>query len=167
MDKLTRIPKGQGNAKLVIDHALVAKVTCDDTNGAYALGEIIVPPKSSPPLHKHESLESFYILQGSFEFDTIENDVLKTTQAHVGDTIHVPSGVAHTFRNVGTQEGKMLGIVQPGEMARFFDKIGKPYHGEKLEAKKRPSLISLVKIGFLAKKYGIKFVRSPKKSTKI
>lgn len=156
------VKKGEGKKIKIIDHVLVSKISCEDTNGAYASGEIIVPSGASPPLHSHEAVETFYVLEGEFTFESVEEGKLKETVAKSGDTFHVASNVPHTFRNSGKVEGKMLGLVQPGKMAEFFDKIGMPYNGEKLVAGK-PNLWQIIKFGFLAKKYGIKFVKRPKK----
>jgi quercetin dioxygenase-like cupin family protein len=154
--------KDTGDAQLVIDHVLVTKLKAEQTGNAYALGEIIVPPGSSPPLHSHEPQETFYVIEGSFVFQTLENNELKEIIAEAGDVIHVSSNEVHTFKNVGEVTGKLLGLVQPTGMEKFFEKIGTPYHGGPIIAKK-PSIFQMLKIGLVARKFGIKFVKAPKK----
>lgn len=156
--------KDEGDARLVIDHVLVTKLKAAQTGNAYALGEIIVPAGSSPPLHSHEAQETFYIIEGSFVFSTIENGELKEVRAEAGDVIHITSHEVHTFKNVGLNTGKILGLVQPSGMEQFFEKIGTPYHGEPIVPKK-PSIFQMIKIGLVARKFGIKFVKVPKKKS--
>lgn len=71
--------------------------TAKDTNGAYLLIEVYLPPNGDgPPLHYHdEFVEQFTIINGMLTVTVGE-------QEHVlgaGDTITAPIGTAHTFNN--------------------------------------------------------------------
>lgn len=156
------VKKGEGKKLLIIDHVVVNKVCPEDTANAYALAEIIVPPGSSPPLHKHAPQETFYVLEGTFSFSTMDEGNYKEMRAEVGDVVHVPANEIHTFTNVGTGVGRLLGLVAPTGLEKFFDSIGKPYVDGPIKAKK-PSIFQMVKIGVLAKKFGITFVRAKRK----
>lgn len=155
--KLLHKKSGEGESKLIVDHVVQNKLNAEETNSAYAVAEIIVPPLGGPPLHKHEPQESFYIIEGVFEFSSDSESFM----ANKGDFVHVPSNVPHTFKNIGASDGKMLGWLAPTGMEKFFDSVGKPYNGEPLKAKK-PSLWQMLKFGLAARKYGISFVK-PKK----
>src|SRR5262245_8467528 len=59
---------GDGRRVGVLDAHSTFKVLSEQTGGAYALLEQIVPPGGGPPLHVHRhETEIFYILQGQFE----------------------------------------------------------------------------------------------------
>ncbi len=159
---IKHIKKDEGKKLLIIDHVVVNKVCPEDTGNVYALAEIIVPPGSSPPLHKHAPQETFYILEGTFSFATFNEGNYMEARAEVGDVVHVPANEIHTFKNIGTKVGRLLGLVAPTGLEKFFDSIGKPYVDGPIKAKK-PSIFQMVKIGVLAKKFGITFVRANKK----
>src|SRR3989344_5637755 len=148
----------EGKKTLVFDHVLIEKVKADDSGKVYGMGEIIVPPKAGPPMHKHEAQETFYILDGEFVFRTIEDGKVKKIEASKGDVVHVPSNVEHTFSNQSDKEARLLGLMNPTGLEEFFEKIGRPYNGEPLVSS-RPSVWQMLKIGFLAKRFGVKFVK--------
>ena len=147
----------EGDSHIIVDHLVTSKLKAAQTNNTYAVGEIRVPPQAGPPLHKHEPQETFYILEGAFEFTTDTDTLI----AQKGDLIHVPSNVPHTFKNISEQEGRILGFLSPVGMEQFFERVGVPYKGQPLTAKK-PSLWQMLKFGLAAKRYGISFVK-PKK----
>ena len=153
---LKHIKKGEGKALQIIDHVLVEKLNKKDTSESYGLGEIVVPVNAGPPLHSHAPQETFYVIDGNFTFYTMEGEAITKTEVSSGDVVHIPPATIHTFKNTGQTEGKLLGIASPTNLEEFFDSIGTPYEGKKLAAKK-PGPWSLLKIGFLAKKYGVKF----------
>jgi quercetin dioxygenase-like cupin family protein len=78
------------------------------------------PPGGGPPPHSHENEdETFFVLEGEYE-------VLVEGVAHrlsAGDAIHAIRGSVHTFRNVGTVEGKMLVSVVPGGFENYLEEI--------------------------------------------
>lgn len=159
---IKHVKKDEGKKILIIDHVLVNKICAEDTGDAYAVAEIIVPVGSSPPLHKHAPQETFYVLEGSFSFTTLVNGISQEIKTEVGDVVHVPGNEIHTFVNTGSGTGRLLGLVAPTGMEKFFESIGKPYEGGPIKAKK-PSILQMIKIGVLAKKFGITFVRNKKK----
>jgi mannose-6-phosphate isomerase-like protein (cupin superfamily) len=83
----------------------------------YAIIDVSSPPMGGPPLHRHSREdESFYILEGEFDFETDG----KLYHAGPGCSMSLPRGRPHRFQNVGSTSGRMLSIVQPAGFERFF-----------------------------------------------
>jgi len=79
-----------------------------------------VPPGAGPPPHSHRNEdETFFILQGEFEFT--ENGA--TVKRRAGESFHARRGAVHGFRNSGTSQGKVLVFVAPAGIDRFFEEI--------------------------------------------
>jgi quercetin dioxygenase-like cupin family protein len=90
---------------------VTCKITSDQTSGAYSLFEITTQPGDGPPPHvQHWEDESFYVLEGEYEF----LDEGRTIRAGVGSLIYVPRGILHTHKNVGEGPGRMLVSQTPG-----------------------------------------------------
>lgn len=90
----------------------------------YAVFEERVPPLGGPPPHSHPDEEIFYVVQGEFEF--ILNDLNQPFRVLPGSVVHVPSHALHTFKNVGTTQGKMVVLLNEGRLLDYFREIGTP-----------------------------------------
>lgn len=64
------------------------------------------PPGSGPGLHRHPYEETFILEQGTVRF-TVGDDQL---EAHAGDVVVVPAGVAHAFVNVGAKPMRSINV---------------------------------------------------------
>jgi putative ABC transport system substrate-binding protein len=74
-------------------------------------------PASGPPLHIHRAEdEFFYVLHGEFAWQL--GDCITVTPA--GSFVFIPKDMVHTFQNVGTEPGVLLGGVTPGGFEGFF-----------------------------------------------
>jgi len=93
-------------------------IDSETTGGAYELMRFDAPAGASPPPHRHRHEdENFLIVEGRFEVS-----IDGTTHAvGPGDTLHLPRGKAHTFRNVGESMGSFLCWVVPGNLGGFFE----------------------------------------------
>lgn len=96
---------------------IVCKVRGSETFGRYAIVE-----ETSPPLnvmfsffHRHTE-KIYYVLEGQYEA-AIGN---KTFPVSTGDTITVPCGTKHHFRNLSPCDSKLLIIIMPGGFENFF-----------------------------------------------
>ncbi len=90
---------------------LTLKLGAAQTGGALSLFESRTNPGDGPPTHVHRREdETFIVLEGRFEF--VANGAAR--QAKPGDTIHVPRGVPHSFRNLGPGPGRMYILLTPG-----------------------------------------------------
>jgi quercetin dioxygenase-like cupin family protein len=110
-------PPGDGRKVGVIGGESTFKVLSEQTGGAYAVLEQLVPPGHGPPLHVHRhETEIFYILEGTFEMRLAD----KTIPAPAGTMVVGPRDIPHTFKNVGPSTGKLLLTVIPGHFANYF-----------------------------------------------
>lgn len=90
----------------------------EQTSGALAALDVLVPPGEGPPLHAHRAEdECVYVLGGDLRFKV--GDEVTATPA--GSFVFIPRGLPHCFQNVGEQEARMLITFAPAGMERFFD----------------------------------------------
>jgi quercetin dioxygenase-like cupin family protein len=100
-------------------HALL--LTGAQTGGAYTIVEVTVLPGSGPPLHLHrDEDEAFIVLEGEFEFAAAG----ETVRVRAGGTIAVARGTPHKFTAVGPSPGRLVGVVRPAGLERFFAEAG-------------------------------------------
>lgn len=150
---VAHVAPGEGRRSLwVLDELVTYKIPSQQTGGAYSLFEITTEPGGGPPLHvQHREDESFYVLQGEFEF-AVEG---RTISAGVGSLIYVPKGTPHAHKNVAEGVGKMLVSQTPGGLyEHFFEAVGKPADsdGRPLVCEGQPDTANVVKV---AAEYGI------------
>jgi quercetin dioxygenase-like cupin family protein len=50
----------------------------------------------------------------------------RTLSASAGSVVYCPRGVLHGFRNVGTTPSRMVVIITPGGLEKFFEEVGDP-----------------------------------------
>lgn len=95
-------------------------LTGNDTNGQFSQYEMIVPPGAGAPPHVHEQDdETFFVIDGDFEF-------LCGDQVHrgsAGTSVFLPRHIPHTFRNVGDAAGRILATATPAGHEFFFEDI--------------------------------------------
>ncbi len=122
--EVTHVPEGEGKTVWTVGTDLITfKATGEDTGGAFALFDSLVLPGGGPPPHVHtREAESFYVLEGEFEF-LAEYEWIKAVP---GSFIHVPRGALHTLRNVGSGVGRLLTLVAPAGLEKFFEEVGVP-----------------------------------------
>lgn len=92
------------------------------TQGRYALIDMLIPPGGGPPRHRHNFEEMFHVLAGRFEI-TLRDEV---SVAEPGMTVNVPANVPHRFRNLSDEHGRLLCLVSPAGLERFFAEFGDP-----------------------------------------
>lgn len=124
---LSLVAASEGENILVITDLLTVKVQSEDTKGMYAVTEVSTPPQGGPPgLHRHPSQETFYILEGTVRFDTMQDGQPHSLEVTPGSVVHIPSMTWHNYKNIGATPSKMLAILQPGDMLDFFRELGIP-----------------------------------------
>jgi len=120
---VTHVLPGEGKPLYLVGDLYTFKATGEETNGAFALWEAMIPPQAGPPPHIHRREdESFYVLEGEIEF--LEGD--RTFLAGAGSFVHVPRGILHRFKNVGTTPARALLMVTPAGLEKMFEEIGTP-----------------------------------------
>ena len=118
-----QLANGEGRAFWLLTDLFTFKVAGNDTNGALTVAEVAAGPELGPPPHIHwDSDESFYILEGTFDF-SLEGKVFT---AAAGAFVHLPRGVVHTHRAGGGASARALVIQTPAGVERFIEEAGKP-----------------------------------------
>jgi quercetin dioxygenase-like cupin family protein len=111
---------GEGKVVGVLRDQSTFKVLSEETGGAYAILEQKIPAGHGPPLHVHRhETEIFYVLDGRFEI-TIGGQKLS---AAAGAIVVGPRNIPHTFRNIGSQDARLLLTVIPGRFANYFIEV--------------------------------------------
>ena len=130
------------------------KAASEDTNGEFFLFDSQVLPGGGPPphIHHHED-ESFYVLEGEFEFLAGDHWI----KAAPGSFVHVPKGSLHTLRNAGDSVGRLLTLTVPAGLDRFFEETGEP--GTDISSPPGPPDVE--KLLATAERYGIEFPPPP------
>jgi mannose-6-phosphate isomerase-like protein (cupin superfamily) len=121
---VAHIPPGEGTRSLwVLGELVTHKVPSQQTGGAYSLFEVVTQPGAGPLPHiHHREDESFYVLEGEYEFVVGE----ETLWVGAGSLIYFPKGTLHAHRGVGESVGRMLVTQTPGGLyERFFEEVGK------------------------------------------
>lgn len=72
------------------------------------------------PRDQGASPETIGVIGGRFEM-TVDGERRELT---AGETIHIPAGVNHSGRNLGTGPGRRAVVFSPGGMERFFLEVG-------------------------------------------
>jgi quercetin dioxygenase-like cupin family protein len=113
-------PPGDGRHVGVLRSKSTFKVESAQTNGAYAILEQTIPAGHGPPLHVHRhETEIFYILEGTFEIRVGKEKI----PAPAGAIAVCPRDIPHTFRNVGSADGRLLLTVIPGRFSNYFIEV--------------------------------------------
>lgn len=79
-------------------------VSGEETGGALAAFEEIVPPGWGPPRHTHrEQIEVFHIIEGKIRFEVSG----EAFEREAGTAAVVPAGAIHAFKNIGDQPARI------------------------------------------------------------
>jgi quercetin dioxygenase-like cupin family protein len=145
------VGKDEGKSFWLLMDRHTFKAVGDVTNGAFTVAELVASPEMGPPPHIHRLAdESFYILEGTFDFSLAG----KAFSAGVGEFVHLPKGVVHTHSAGGGAPAKALVMQSPSGVEKFIAEAGKPV----TDPSKRPAppeMADFQKIVATAQKYGI------------
>ncbi|HSH58997.1 MAG TPA: quercetin 2,3-dioxygenase, partial [Acidimicrobiales bacterium] len=112
-----------GKKLWVADELVTVVVSGDATGGAYALTDSTVPAGGEAPPHvHHREVEALWVLEGALEIVAGG----ETFEASAGSFVHLPRGVPHAYRNVGTAPARFLTLMVPAGLEKFFEEVGKP-----------------------------------------
>src|SRR4051812_41941294 len=113
---------GEGRSVWVVGDRYTVKAAGEDTGGAFALVEALVPPGGGPPPHVHgREDEAFYVLEGDLLFHADGRSIA----AGAGAWVTLARGSLHHFKNVGDRPARMLIVVTPAGLEQFFMEVGR------------------------------------------
>lgn len=145
-----------GNARVfsVVGDRYHFQVLGEETNGAFAMFEAFVPPQHGPPPHvHHREDEVFYVIDGEFTFTIAGQPVLATA----GQTIYAKRDIPHTFRNSGGKAGRLIIIVTPAGLERFFMEVGIPLDSPESQPVE-PTAADIERLLAAAPRYGVEIL---------
>jgi quercetin dioxygenase-like cupin family protein len=133
------------------------KVTEAESDNGYLVVQVVTPPGGGPPLHTHPSSEVFFVAEGEFEFPTLRDGKPASVRASAGASVHIPGNAPHTYKNVGSDYGRLVGVLVDGiEMEGFFREAGEIV----TDPARRTTMDDPIDFGKLmaaAQKYGLVF----------
>lgn len=146
------INNSQGNHFSIVGDTYRIVISGKQTNGEFAMIDMLVPPGGGPRPHAHASFhESFYVVDGEVEFKTAEGKTI----ARKGDVITIPKGGAvHSFKNVSDTTAHLLCTVVPAGLDAFFEEIGTPVQAGEFLPHPHLDEDAIKKLVAIAKKYG-------------
>ena len=120
--KLHHVPPGGGHCICYAGLELAVKLGAQTSGGEATLIEGVIPPDAGTPLHVHEKEnETYYVLEGRFEFVCGDECVW----GGPGTFVFAPRGYPHRYKNIGTTPGRVLFGFTPGGIEAFFEELGK------------------------------------------
>jgi mannose-6-phosphate isomerase-like protein (cupin superfamily) len=112
----------EGEARWWMGGLAVIKATGKDTDGRFALVEVVDHEGGEAPLHVHHNEdEAFWVLEGSLTFEVGD----KTIKAEPGSFLFGPKGVPHRYR-VDKGPSRLLFILAPSGFEEFIRETSEP-----------------------------------------
>ena len=123
------LPSREGHAIAAIGLGITVKTNGKSTHDAYSMFEYAVPARTSgPPPHVHtREDESFVCLAGRLDVHLGGEDFVL---GH-GDYLFLPRDVVHTFRNSSDEEARVLSVVSPAGLERYYQALAELPPGPK------------------------------------
>lgn len=113
---------GEGEALWFNGGLGVLKATSDQTEGRFAVMELLAPKGFASPLHIHRGEDEFFVvLSGEVRVQHGE----AVMEAVAGSLVYGPRDVAHAF-HVDSAEARLLLFFGPAGVEGFFREGGKP-----------------------------------------
>jgi mannose-6-phosphate isomerase-like protein (cupin superfamily) len=119
-DPVLKLP-GCGANLGAIGLGIYVRLIGEDTNGAYSLFEYVVPPGlGGPPTHIHAHQDELFICtsgQVTVELDYVERVMTP------GASMLLPRGVPHMFYNPFDQETRIVAVVSPPGLEKYYKEL--------------------------------------------
>lgn len=143
------VSNGQGKRLNVLGDNQRILLTGQNTAGSYSLIENYNSPGVSIPLHLHRNEdETFYIVSGEVDFQ-INDEIVRAT---AGTTVYLPRNTPHSFTIVGSESAKMLMMLIPAGLEKYFEELSQ------LPSEEPPDMEKVIEI---STRYGIEFLSPP------
>ena len=136
----------------LINNEVTALVSGDQTDGAYCMLAMNVPPGAGGnTLHTDPFLETFYLLEGELEFTVERGGKLETIRPAVGEAVHVADGEKHKFTCVGDSAARAIAVALPS-FEEFFRELAVAWPHKHWDPAATPAAIAPV-----VKRFGVEF----------
>ena len=114
----------EGPSLSIIGDTYRILVSGEQTGGAYAAIDMLVPPGGGPGPHAHPDFaETFYVVQG----EVIVRSEEQSYTARQGSFVEIPKGGGvHNFKNESDSLAHLVCYVVPAGLEKFFEEIGQP-----------------------------------------
>jgi mannose-6-phosphate isomerase-like protein (cupin superfamily) len=123
LPKIHHVAAGGGPCIEQGGQTMHVKLTGTQSDGELTIVEAVILPDNGPPLHVHaREHESYFVLEGTFEF-VCGDDVVR---GGPGTFVHAPRGIPHRYANIGAAPGRLLFSFTPSGIESFFFELGKP-----------------------------------------
>ena len=121
---LAKVGPQDGQGLSVVGDSYRIVITGRETEGAYAVIDMLVPPGAGPGPHAHAGFqESFHVLDGEVEVMTEDGSYT----AAKGAFVNIPlGGMVHCFKNKTNKVAHLWCVVVPAGLEAFFQEIGQP-----------------------------------------
>ncbi len=140
------VPPGGGHEFMIGGGSFIHKVNSKDTNGVFAVMEIVTPPGGGIDLHVHENEDELVsLLEGEIEV-TLGDQKMKAVP---GVLALLPRGIPHGFTNVGDTPSRISVTILPGSFDNYFVELADLY----IDGQPSTELVDA-----LSDKYEIKYV---------
>ena len=122
-------------------------VGANESGGGFSLVEHPMPPRAlGAPLHRHSREDEYsFVVEGRVGALLAEEVVY----GQAGDLIFKPRNQWHTFWNAGDEPARILEIISPAGLERYFEELGNA-----LSSSAEPDP---VEVGALGARYGLEF----------
>lgn len=113
------VPAGRGTVwNIAPGRSAALKMLTGETAESVTMFEEVAPANTDTPLHlHHDSDEIAYILSGEITFKIGD----QVTIGGAGTCAFMPRGLAHAWKNTGTEPGCLLFLYTPADAGTFFE----------------------------------------------
>jgi mannose-6-phosphate isomerase-like protein (cupin superfamily) len=150
---------GEGEAWWWFGVLATIKATAEQTDGRYALVEILAPDGYGSVLHvHHQEDEGFYILEGEMTFYVGE----QTIKARPGSYLFGPKDVPHAFI-VDSGPAKLLFVFSPAGLEAGIREMGEPARSLTVppQPEEEPDEAEMERMAAIAARYGAEILGPP------
>lgn len=152
IDNIITVSEDQGQHLSLVGDTYRIIVSGQQTDGVYAVIDMLVPPGGGPGPHSHANIEeTFYVVDGEIEFKTEAGSYT----AKKGAFVYIPKGgEVHSFKNISNSMAHLLCTVIPAGLDEFFKEIGKPVEAGTFLSRPELNEEELKKLKTIAEKHG-------------
>jgi mannose-6-phosphate isomerase-like protein (cupin superfamily) len=118
--KTTDVSEWQEEILSVSGNTITVRLGGEQTDGAYSVFELSVPPNVGAGLHIDNDWDEFWhVMEGTFAF-TLNGE---QKEFSAGGFAWGPKGIPHSFKNAGETTGKLVMLTRPSGLEKFFRDI--------------------------------------------